>query len=180
MTNQNLHTEKGARKALTQQKLRHVLRYDHETGDFTWLRNRNRFLVGEKAGCVWPTGYVAIKIGGKAYLAHRLAWLYRTGEWPEHEIDHINRDRSDNRFANLRDVTRSLNRANSAIGANNMSGYRGVHRSGSKWVSSIRVDGKSFDLGRFESPEEALRAYVDASYGVPGRIVGELRKRASA
>ena len=99
---------------LTAEYLRWNLRYDPETGQFTRLRHRyGRTTDGAKLGSPKaPGGYLRIGICDKLYLAHRLAYLYMTGEWPPEEVDHVNMVRGDNRWANLRAASRRMNLAN--------------------------------------------------------------------
>lgn len=96
--------------------LKTILRYDPETGQFTWLINSTRMKRGSVAGTTSTRGYVAIKIDGQLYKAHRLAWYFSTEVWPDSalEIDHINENKGDNRIINLRLVTRSENQKNIA------------------------------------------------------------------
>ena len=91
------------------ERVRELLDYNPETGDFISLgrgRGRGSRYFGCVVGYRRPDGYVAVYFGKKQYLAHLLAWLWMTGEWPKNDVDHINRNRSDNRWSNLRDVTR--------------------------------------------------------------------------
>jgi hypothetical protein len=88
---------------LAAERLRERLRYDGGTGVFTRRVGSGHARAGEIAGSVHSTGYVRIGIDGGKYTAHRLAWLYVHGVWPSDQIDHINRNRSDNRIANLRE-----------------------------------------------------------------------------
>ena len=89
-----------------------VLNYNKETGVFTWKKTTGRRAkIGDRAGCR-TTGYEFIGINKKLYPAHRLAWLMTYGDWPKEFIDHINGDPSDNRIANLREVTFSENLQN--------------------------------------------------------------------
>jgi len=88
---------------LTAERLRERLRYDAETGAFTRRVGSGHARAGEMAGTVHSTGYVRITIDGGKYTAHHLAWLYVHGVWPSDQIEHINRKRSDNRIANLRE-----------------------------------------------------------------------------
>ena len=99
---------------LTQQQLKEHLSYDYATGVFINLRNKpgRGGGIGSVAGNSNVNGYVYIKVMGKRYMAHRLAWLYHYGEWPVNEIDHINNIKDDNRICNLRDVTHSENQQN--------------------------------------------------------------------
>jgi len=99
---------------LTQAKLRDILWYDPETGVFIWLRppKHNSKLLGKPAGNTRPDGYTTIRINGEAYYAHRLAFLYMTGQWPEPETDHIDRNPFNDRWSNLREATSSLNKYN--------------------------------------------------------------------
>ena len=102
----------------------------------------------------------------KAYLkAHRLAWFFVYGEWPQKQIDHINGNKSDNRISNLRLATASQNLSNKGITKSNTSGYKGVsfNRTKKKWMASIKVNKKSINLGYFLTPEEASEAYKAAA-----------------
>jgi hypothetical protein len=151
---------------LTAERLREVLNYDPATGVFTWLvRTARCRRIGEVAGC-GKNGYHQIGIDRRRYRAHRLAWLYMTGEWPAQEIDHINGDPSDNRITNLRPATSSQNKTNSRRRSDNNSGYKGVSfdRSRQKWQARISVAGRSARrLGRFDCPVAAHAAYVAAA-----------------
>lgn len=99
---------------LTAERLRKLLHYDPETGEFTRLHDRGkRFKAGSVSGCLdHSTGYWRVRIDDCLYHGHRLAFLYMTGEWPKHEVDHMNGRRSDNRWSNLRDVASSVNQQN--------------------------------------------------------------------
>jgi len=144
------------------------LSYDPHTGDFFWKIKPSRGIaLGSKAGGVDKSGYVRLRYTFKGvtrqlYL-HRLAWRIHYGKWPDLVIDHINRDRSDNRLCNLRVVSIK----NNARNAGPKSGkYSGVHfeTSRSMWVAKIRVDdGKRVFLGRFPCPTLAAMAYDKAS-----------------
>lgn len=151
---------------LTAEKLRERLRYDPETGVFTWLRPRSRNIkVGDVAGWVPPGGYSQIHVGGGLYKAHRLAWLYVHGVWPSCHIDHINCDPSDNRISNLREATNAENIRNQRRKCNNTTGRKGVfwHRRAGKYMAQIMVNGRSVYLGLHPTIEDAAAAYEDAS-----------------
>jgi hypothetical protein len=108
---------------------------------------------------------VELSLRGHRALAHRVAWLYMTGEWPAGDIDHINNNRSDNRFSNLRPATRSLNIANSTKKKSNSSGFKGVSfsKANRKWFAKITVNYRQQSLGYFNTPQEAHAAYVHAA-----------------
>lgn len=152
---------------LTCGDLKEILSYNHETGYFTWIRHRFKAMVGKKAGCVNPLGYTAIYLKGKSYLAHRLAFLYMTGKYPDGTVDHINRSKSDNRFSNLRVVSQSENSQNIALQQKNKHGLQGVTKrtdiaDGNNWVAIISVKNKKINLGTFPTKEDAHAAYVMA------------------
>jgi len=144
---------------LAQKEIKELLHYDPDTGDFTWLIiPSNNVKIGDVTG--WPDkrdGYMRIKVKGKQYLSHRLAWFCVHGVWPRHEIDHINHDRSDNRIVNLREATRLENMRNASRYKTNTSGVTGVywHKPTKKWQASIAVEGKllylGLDVDKFES-----------------------------
>ena len=149
---------------LTAERVREVLRYDPKTGAFTWgLRAgpHSRSKVGTAAGGVSDRdGYHRIRMGYRLFLAHRLAWMYVHGVWPSGEIDHENRNRADNRIANLRDVSVSANRQNRAASKNNKYGVKGVCLVANKWCAVIHTAGKNIYLGSFDKIEDAAAAYA--------------------
>lgn len=150
---------------ITQDRLKELLLYDELTGKFTWRSNNKRRKAGEAAGNKDNRGYWKIGLDGKAYSAHRLAWLYVYGHWPEIHVDHANLDKIDNRIANLRLATISQNTANHAISSRNTSGFKGVtwNRSAGKWQAFIKADNKFHYLGLFVEPRDAHRAYEVSS-----------------
>lgn len=149
---------------LTVDEVRQVLDYDPSTGRFTWkVARTNNVKVGKEAGCISFYGYRVIRIGQKLYRCNRLAWLYVTGSWPDHVIDHINGCRSDDRFENLRDVPISVNQQNRRKAqVDNKSGLLGVSKKKGKWFSRVKLNGKQVYLGTFETPELAHEAYLIA------------------
>jgi len=140
------------------------VRYDPETGIFTRLvRTSNRIKIGDVAGSLSRYGYLEFQLYGKLRKAHRLAWLYMTGEWPVGEIDHRDTDRTNNRFSNLRDVTSLGNKQNRrAPNKNSSTGLLGVSPKRDKWKAQIRANGKNRHLGTFTTPMEAHAAYLKA------------------
>ena len=147
---------------ITQTELKNLLRYDPETGAFYYLTDRKQAKAGGMAGVRHSQGYTQIRIGlGKAFLAHRLAWLYVYGHMPA-EIDHINRDKTDNRIVNLRSVTRSENLRNTKVRIDNASGVKGVYYGRASWYAQLNVGGKIKHLGSFASKEEASAARLMA------------------
>lgn len=143
---------------LTQDRLKELLHYDPETGHLTWLTSRRGHVrAGSRAGSPDSKGYIKIKIDGSSHSAHRLAFLYMTGETPPKDVDHINRVRSDNRWINLRPASRRENQGNVGLRGNNTSGHRGVSldKRAGKWRAYGMRDGRLTHLGYFTSLEEA-------------------------
>ncbi len=150
-----------AKTDLTAQRLRELLHYDPETGIFYAKKRRGPLSVGKSSGTITPDGYVQISLHRSLYLAHRLAWLYVFGEFPSQQIDHKDRDGTNNRIENLRLATGSQNNYNKPKRADNTSGHRGVcyvKRSG-LWEAKTKVNGKRKSLGRYKTPQEAGFAY---------------------
>lgn len=148
------------RPTLTQARLKELLHYDPETGHFTWLVcRRNSIKSGAVAGATNGSGYRQISVDSIVYPAHRLAFLYMTGEMPPNDVDHINRVKDDNRWDNLRPATRSQNAANVPIKSNNTSGTTNVHwdTRRRKWQVRHRVAGKRTTYGLFDDLVEASR-----------------------
>ena len=138
--------------------------YDPATGEFVWAVSAPGIAKGAKAGSLTKHGYWVVKLGRVSHRAHRLAWFLHYGEWPVGEVDHINGNRHDNRWANLRAANRSENNQNTGKRSDNTSGFRGVwlNKDKQKWSAMITHKGKRTFLGNFETPEEAYAEYLDA------------------
>lgn len=155
---------------LTAERLRELMRYDPATGLFWWRPPGRRKPLEKPAGAADPPHkYVRIGIDGRHYRAHRLAWLYVYGRWPNPGIDHINGDQSDNRIANLREAAQWQNAANRGVPRNNKSGLKGIYpiRDG-RWRAQIGGRGKKRHLGLFDTLQEAHQAYVLAAQEMYG------------
>lgn len=153
----------------SQAYLRQCFDYDPDTGVLRWVSRPREHFASEGSWKVWLTkwsgkeagspgkhGYPQVGITGRLFLCHRIIWKIQTGLDPEY-IDHINGNRADNRFANLRACTHAQNIMNRKLG-NNTSGVRGVRPHGSSWEARIALDGVTHQLGSFRSLEEAAEA----------------------
>lgn len=151
------------------------LSYNPESGLFVWLSAYKKCRVGKVAGSLESNGYVRIEIKGVKYGAHRLAYLFMTGEWPPsgYDIDHINRCGSDNRWCNIRLATPSQNGANRDIFRNNKSGVKGVYfnRQKQKWHAAIKHDSQRHHLGFYESKDDAINARREAEAILLGKFI---------
>lgn len=145
---------------MNQKHLKSILDYNPETGVFKWKEKCGGAFSEKDAG--WnDNGYIRIMIKSKAYLAHRLAWLYVYGTWPEKFLDHINNNPSDNRIVNLREVTNAQNSFNQKRSVGNTSGYKGVsfHKHRQKFQANIKKNYIQYYLGLFDTAKEAHEAY---------------------
>lgn len=145
------------RPEMTQDELQKLLNYDPYSGVFTWKQYRNQLaLKGGIAGNIRPDGYIQIKVKGKLYLAHRLAWLYVTGKWPSMDIDHIDGGRRNNRFSNLREATRSENKHNTCWSS-------GVHWCNTHkiWIAQFQINKVRVVLGRSKNKSELEQLYLE-------------------
>lgn len=152
---------------ITAEELRLFLDYDPLTGDFVWIKSTGkRNFKGFIAGRTDARGYRGINIKGRKYAAHRLAWLWMTGEWPSAQIDHIDRNPGNNRFSNLRDVSGSTNcRNRKPVEFAHKGKTKGItyHKKRKKWQATICLPGsRNLYLGLFSTPEEASAAYQAA------------------
>jgi hypothetical protein len=148
--------------AMEVSELKKLVVYNPFTGNFIRRKGINK---GKIAGMISKrTGYVCVKIGARGYLGHRLAWFYMTGKWPTCEIDHINTVRHDNRWINLREATRGQNQSNGNAYKNNLIGLKGVGTTNTgRFRARIRKDGKEYQIGTYDTPEEAHAAYVESA-----------------
>lgn len=149
---------------LTLEHLKSVLNYNSDTGLFTWLRSvSSNVKSGDIAGCLNNCGYSQIYVKNKPYLAHRLAWFYFYGKWPNDQIDHINGKRTDNRIVNLRDVTNrcnSENRKNKNKSKGDLPIGVYYRKDTKKYSSQITINGVRKTVGSFNTPELAHEAYM--------------------
>jgi len=149
-----------------------VLSYSPETGLLSWVKTSHGRVAGKTTGYLKPSGYLYVSYEGKQVMAHRVIWKIMTGAWPEHQVDHINGMKTDNRWANLRSATCAENSRNGPKRSTNKSGFKGVHwcKSEQRWVAQIRRNYKKFRLGAFATPEEAHAAYVAAAKEMHGEF----------
>ena len=160
---------KSKESKLTFEQASEMFEYDPATGNLLWSEKARlvsrvgtdrglwKRSPGGVAGTVNGRGYINISFNGARYLAHRVVWLLRTGEWPKDQIDHINKNRADNRLENLRPAT---NRSNHANRTNNSSGHVGVmwEKARSRWKAYARVGYRMHNIGRYSTVEEAVEA----------------------
>lgn len=155
-----------AEKILTQYRLKELLEYNPETGLFVRKKTTApNAKVGNVAGCLKKhIGYKSISIDGKEYYCHRLAFLYMTGNFPEKQVDHINRIKDDNRWTNLRKATSGENLQNTSLRESNKSGAKGVfwYAQKNKWIAYIRFNNKRYSLGYHVNFEDAVIARKQA------------------
>lgn len=160
----------SAKSVIHHSELKRLLSYDRDTGSFTWLVSpRNGVPVGAAAGNLAHVNrikrYCQIRIGGRNYYAHRLAWLYVTGEWPASQVDHKDGDSTNNAWLNLREATPASNQQNrKAAQVNSATGVIGVSPSSTKgrYQARIKLNGKRIYLGSFDCIEAASQEYLRA------------------
>lgn len=147
---------------LTHDYLINRLDYNPETGVFIWkhLNINNQVKKGQVAGYKSGRGYLYLQLDNKTYLAHRLAWFYVYKIWPMGDIDHINGNPLDNTINNLRDVptrsncqNRKTHREGKLVGAHYV-------KANNKWKSRIQVNGKTIQIGTYNTQQEAHQAYL--------------------
>jgi len=158
---------------VTQERLKEVLKYDPITGEFTWTVNimcMGAKGLGERAGGTDERGYRRIRIDGKLYKEHRLAWLYMVGTFPKDQIDHTNCIKGDNRFKNLREATCRQNSMNRKIRKNNATGLKGVSAKNQGFQAQIGHENKVYYLGVFPTKETAHQAYCKKATELQGEF----------
>jgi hypothetical protein len=152
-----------AKANLTAQRLRELLNYNPATGIWTWRSKvHGTTKPGDLAGCA-SRNYWVIGIDRRVYRAHRLAWLYMTGDWPGLHVDHIDGAGQNNRWSNLRDVDRCVNLQNRrAANIDSQSGKLGVRKGSASWIAEIGAFGQRHYIGTYETSEDAHAAYLAA------------------
>lgn len=151
---------------ITAEQAAELLSYDPGSGEFRWKIARSYVVkVGQVVGSWDLHGYKTVRLNGRSYKLHRLAWLMTYGVWPAGDVDHINGIRHDNRISNLRDLPRGQNLENRwKPNPNKKSGLPlGVHKAkGGHYSARISVDNKSVILGTFVTVDDATAAYFAA------------------
>lgn len=164
--------DKSGKVVLTQERLKEVLDYLPDTGDFVWKVRSTKADIGDIAGSVGPLGYRIMSVDGYRCLAHRLAWFYVHGEWPKKHVDHINGIKDDNRIVNLRDVSVSENAHNTKkLRWSNTTGFPGVTAKRSKFMARITVKNRIIHIGIFHTIAQARIARLLAEKEHFGRFM---------
>ncbi len=160
------------RSTMTPQMLREILRYNPENGHLFWRERPSEMFSCHRIWKSWNSNYAnrralytkdkdGYRVGtifSLKFKSHRVAWAIYYGDWPNQQIDHINGVKSDNRIANLRDVSQQTNRMNSRLSQKNTSGHVGVSGKRGKWNASVQIHKNVIHLGRFKLKREAIVA----------------------
>jgi hypothetical protein len=148
-------------RPLTLALVNEYLTYDPDTGKLYQRKKRPRIQVGSLAGCVRPKGYRYIELEGRKYPAHHIVWLLETGAAPIKSLDHIDGDKDNNKFSNLREVTTKQNSENRGKQRNNKTGYKGVSFNSrlQKYVAQIQHNSQAIYIGLYPTAYEAHLAY---------------------
>jgi hypothetical protein len=157
---------------LTRDQVRQLLSYDPETGVLRWSSEAASNWRGRVAGYIGGNGYRVLTIRGHRYRAARLIWVLQTGRWPARIVDHQDRDRSNDRWSNLRPATLGQNNANAGLRGDNRSGFKGVSlcRKTGRWRAAISLNGRPTNLGRYPTPKAAALAYDAAAIAERGEF----------
>lgn len=137
------------------------LKYDPASGLFTHTKDYGRVKAGQHVSSLDSHGYIRVSYKGKRYLGHRVAFYLMTGKWPEQDVDHIDGNRTNNKWNNLREATRSQNLQNQKC-TRGVSRFKGVTFNGSVFVAQIGKRGKSY-IGCSKSEKEAAMIYNNAA-----------------
>lgn len=160
---------------ITQERLKHYLHYNPETGSFTWLNvntNTPKSKLGTKAGrllgSVRATNdnrYLVVNLDHKMYRLHNLAFLYMTGLFPKETVDHINLDKLDNSWSNLREATVKENSYNRKVQADSSTGIKGLYARKDAWQVRVMLEAKAytkfFTFKKYGGIEEAKACAVN-------------------
>lgn len=146
--------------------------YDPDTGEIRYRLRRGKCVVGTIIKCRTDSGHIVFGFERKHIRVHRLAWALTTGEWPVHEVDHINGDASDNRWCNLRQATHAENMKNMKVPRTNKTGFKGVSWDSQSrcFQAHIKANGVNYRLGRYRKAEDAHEAYKAASLRLHGEF----------
>ena len=153
---------------ILEDEIKKLLTYDPITGEMKWLKWKSGRKASLKISSSNKKGYLRVFINGKSYGVHVIAWIYMTGKQPSGVIDHKDQNIYNNKFSNLRDVSKHQNLKNASKSKRNKTGVTGVHiNKNGTYYAQIRVNGKSIHLGCFEELSDASDAREEAkkTYG---------------
>lgn len=143
---------------ISHQRLKELLEYFPETGSFLWQERKKN--MRERVGSVDNKGYLRISLDKVRYKAHRIAWFYIHGEWPEGMLDHIDGNKLNNKLNNLRDVQQNVNSYNTETAySSSKTGFLGVTKVGNRFYPRLGISGKVHHFGGYGTPEEAHEVY---------------------
>lgn len=160
--------------SITYERVRELFDYEPITGSLIWKNlpssKCNTSFLGKPVGAKNSAGRYHTCIDGKFYYNSQLVFLYHHGYIPEHELDHINRDVSDDRIENLRELSRSCNAINQGNSAKNTSGVKGVRKHRNSWAASICLNQQSYHIGITPEFDEAvcMRLAAEQCLGIHG------------
>jgi hypothetical protein len=150
-------------ESISIKELREKLKFNEKTGQLIWAKASGRMAAGSVAGHAHKGGYWRLLINGEKYPAHRVGWAIFYGEWPTHQLDHIDGNKANNAISNLRLATPSMNQLyNNNARKNNSIGFLGVRVMGRKFGAQVKVNSKINYLGLFDTPQDAHSAYLAA------------------
>ena len=160
---------------ITHDRLLELVTYDSDTGIFYFNSTRGGNHKGDVAGSLHSLGYIFLMLDRVTYTAHRLAWFYCFEEWPEKFIDHIDRNKSNNKLDNLREASREENGLNTSIRKDNKTGYKGVsfNKSRNTYIARMTVKGIKMYLGAFKTAKEAAEVIENKSRELHGEFYNE-------
>jgi hypothetical protein len=157
---------------ITAENVRELFHYDPFTGQLVW-KVRPSFRVryiGAEVGWIGDNGYRRMEFKCQPYFVHRVIWLWMTGEWPKHDVDHRDLNRANNKWKNLREATRAQNAWNVRPRKIHKGVYRQKNKGKRLWVARIIANGATYHLGNFTSKEEAAVAYQEAAADLHGEF----------
>ena len=156
------------------EELKELFHYEPDTGLFRWKFSRGGAEANSVAGSLHSKGYIDVTINEKHFKAHRLAWaLYYNQDPGGMQIDHIDKNKSNNKITNLRLASHRGNKANSGPKKNNKLGVKGIYYKNDKFRATIKKNGKTCHLGYYDTIEEASDVYCAAAEELYGEFAHE-------
>lgn len=155
--------KRESQKLLSPAELVDLFRYEEDSGLLIWIKPKGRVKVGSACKSLKANGYLQVEVSGRNYLVHRIIWALKTGSWPDKHIDHVDGNRSNNRWTNLRDVSQGVNMQNlKRAKSQNKLGLLGVIFHRNRYRAVLQANGKVVHRSYHSTAEEAHIAYLKA------------------